>query len=285
MKVFLKPVGLYSHAMVRVAHALRLYAPKGVEVTENRRDADLQIVHVIGPDSMTDVDLARPYAMIQYCLKTAGLSIEQWRDQYWRNSRLVWSYYELPNFLSYYFAPLGVDRPFAEAVDFEKKPRDIAAMTSGYVSSPDAEAIEEPAMAADALGLKVVHLGPVGVEGMRLTPPRWSSVHGIQDYDLVRLYQRTEWVCALRHHEGFELPAIEGLLCGARPIVFDRPDMRQWYDEYVAYVPECHGDELVEHLTEIFRHKPTPVADEEKERLRERFNWKTIATGFWERAL
>jgi glycosyltransferase involved in cell wall biosynthesis len=198
---------------------------------------------------------------------------------------MVWSYLDLQGevgdlgSVNYYRSPLGVDAAFVGGVDPVR--RDIAVMTSGYVSHPAGEAIEEMALAADAVGLPVLHLGPAHVDGMRVPPPRWSSVLGISDCELATHYHRTEWVSGLRHVEGFELPVLEGLCCGARPIVFDRPDMTHWYGDYAAFVPECHGPELVEVLTDILRHVPVPVSAEERAEVARRFDWGVIARGFW----
>jgi len=283
MRVFLEPTGLFSHAMVRVARALAHYAPDSVEIVKEPASADLIVSHVIGPGAVPD----RPEVVIQYCLRSAGLDYDRWLRR-WQDARMVWSYLDLRDEVgdlggvNFYHAPLGVDPVFAQNGHAEV-PRDINVMTSGYVSAPGAEAIEEVALAAGSLGLRVLHLGPAAVEGMRVTPPRWSSVLGIPDSDLAALYRRTEWVSGLRQVEGFELPVLEGLACGARPIVFDRPDMLQWYEDHAAFVPESNGEELVEYLTELLRYHPQPVLEAERAEVLKRFSWEVIAKGFWER--
>ena len=278
MKVFLRPTGLSSPAMVRVARALAVHAPDGIEIVGERTDADLVVTHVICPTPLPD----KPEIVIQYCLDTAR-GEAQWVER-WQRARMVWSYYDLRNVMAnyganFYYAPLGVDAAFTEP--YVEDERDIPVMTSGYTTGPGAEAIEEMALAADAVGLRVLHLGPPVVEGMRATPPRWSSINGVSDGDLAALYRRTEWVSALRHVEGFEMPAIEGLCCGARPICFDRPDMTQWYEGHAAFIPECEGEELVEVLTEVLRHRPAPVSADERAEVARKFDWGVIARGFW----
>jgi glycosyltransferase involved in cell wall biosynthesis len=154
-------------------------------------------------------------------------------------------------------------------------------MTSGYVSGPGAEAIEEAVMAAERAGLTSLHLGPKNVAGMTQRPFMWRTTQGIDDERLAALYRRTSWVSGLRHVEGFEMPAIEGLACGARPILFDRPDMRQWYGDLAVYVPECSRDDLIDCLIPILESPPAPVTKEERTRALRRFNWQRIAAGFW----
>lgn len=285
MKVFLEPTGLHSYAMVRVARALAFHAPESVEIVATAEQADLRIVHVIGLGSFADVDTEQPHVLIQYCLRTTeyGAETEKWIPT-WQKARLVWSYYKLGAIpgVNVYYAPLGVDPTFRE-MHPNGELRDIGCMTSGYVSASCAEAIEEVAIAANLAGMKVVHLGPEDVQGMRDKPPSWSSVNGLSDVQLSGYYRRSLWVSGLRHGEGFELPVLEGLASGARPIVFDRADMRSWYERHAVFVPECHGRKLIAHLLDIFKHDPVPVSRRERDLALARFDWSVIAKHFWEK--
>jgi hypothetical protein len=290
-KVFLEPTGLFSIAMQRVAKSLALHAPKNVLIVDDPSKADLRVIHVVGHGSLDNIDLSNPYVVIQYCIKSTkdGWDINHWLPL-WQNSRMLWSYYNFslePEFenVNFYYSPLGVDKIFVDANCPLDNARDIPVMTSGYVTGPHAEAIEEVAMAADVLGLSVLHLGPEVIEGMQYKPIRWKSVMGISDTDLASIYGRVEWVSGLRQIEGFELPALEGLVCGARPIVFDRPDMREWYDEHAIFIPESSGFELTRYLEEILRYRPRKVSPTERAYILSRFDWAKIAKGFWERLL
>lgn len=283
MKVFINPTGLHSFAMNRVVQALRRYVPKGVEVTEHLPSADLQVAHVIAHDSLDSVNYEKPHVIIQYCLETASDGGVPWSDR-WTKAKLIWSYYDLQNVTNFYYAPLGVDDTFALAALYESLGPRNGVMTSGYVSSSKGEAIEEVAWAAWMLQMPWLHLGPGNIEGMRNKYPM-TVIHGVTDQALARHYRDVNWVSGLRHTEGFELPVIEGLCCGARPVVFDRPDMTQWYTGHAAFVPECDGPELVKHLLDILDSEPEPVSRDERQWVLERFNWERIIKGFWERAL
>jgi len=287
MRVHLDPVGLHSRAMVRVAGALKRFAPSSVTFAEEQKDADLCVLHAIGADSVKGTTDSQPYAVIQYCLETAGMNDPEWR-KVWRRSQLVWSYYNLKNKggnkdFPFYYAPLGIDTTFyCGRLGYQ---RDITLLTSGFVSGPCEESIEEAAWAVYGAGGKTVHLGPSNIKGMGVPPPGWSFAYDIADLDLMNLYSRTKWVSGLRHIEGFELPALEGLVCGARPVVFDREEMRQWYNGHAVFIPECHGVELVDRLTALFQTEPNPVTESERRQVLARFNWATIATDFWKRLL
>lgn len=290
MKVYLKPTGLMSRAMYRVAHALTTYAPKEVDVVRRPEQADLRIMHTIGPDMFDFVEQQGPsfrFAVIQYCYKSAGGNEGMWQEL-WSKSHLVWSYYDLPlDAKRFYQAPLGVD---ADIFIHRSGERTIGAMTSGYVTGPGCEAIEEVALAANKVGMPVTHLGPIPVYGHNTTqmmniPQGWSSMQDVSDEVLSRAYGQTKWVSGLRYVEGFEVPAAEGLLCGARPVCFDRPEMHRWYDGHAIFVPELTGQDLVGALAEVFSREPEEVSKEERERARSTFDWETISRGFWNRLL
>jgi len=155
-------------------------------------------------------------------------------------------------------------------------------MSSGYVSGPGAEAIEPFAMATERAGLEAWHLGPPGVDRMTQHPFNWRTFSGISDARLAAELNRCAWVSGLRYGEGFELPVIEGLACGARPIVFDRADMRDWYAGHAVFVPELTGRDLEDVLTAVMAQPPDPVTLAERESILRRFDWEPIVRGFWE---
>ena len=273
MKVYLEPAAHLSQAMFRVSRALKNYAPDEIEVVNDPKLCDLRVLHVIGQDVLT-TEFPYPFAVIQYCLKTAGGDIAEWQ-KFWEKAALVWSYYDLPyggdNALK---TPLGIDPAFRKP--FFAVPRS-SVMTSGYVSGPGAEAIVEVATAARLTGLPVVHLGP-HIEGVT---GDWKNVQGIDDIKLAEHYRNARWVSGLRYGEGFEMPVIEGLACGARPICFDRPDMRQWYNGHATFIPEVTGGDLVQELVKVLSFAPEPVTREERERVLEKFSWENIVHLFW----
>lgn len=284
LKVYVKAPGHLSRAMFRVAEALRAYAPTHITVVDRVQDADVQVLHVIGSDALTYVSRAPGYAVIQYCFSRLDGGLENWQ-RLWARSSLTWSYYDLPVALGtrFYRSPLGVDGVFGSTTRSATQPRDYV-MTSGYVTGPGAEAIEEVAHAAHAVGLRTVHIGPVPVGLTRPLPSSWTNRFNISDAQLAELYAGARWVSGLRHVEGFELPAAEGLLCGTRPVLFDREDMRAWYTSHGEFIAEPHDRaEIQTQLEAVFARVPGSVTQEEHALLCEQFNWSRIATEFWKR--
>lgn len=277
MKVYLHPTGIHSKAMIRVACALVKYAPKDVTFVTRPAYADVQVLHVIGQDVL-QYSLPREYVTIQYCYQTAGGSHNQWKD-FWSKSRFVWSYYDLDVIgVPFYHSPLGVDSDVFKDQGLER----TAIMTSGYVSGSGAEPIEDVSCAADSLGIPTLHLGPNTIQGMTVYPKRFKAYLNIPDAKLAQLYNKSKWVSGLRYVEGFEMPVIEGLACGARPICFDRPDMHKWYNGHAIFVPEAKGTELQGIIKEVLQSPPAPVTDAERESVVAKFSWPEIAHGFWQ---
>src|ERR1700722_15236670 len=134
LRVDVQPTGLHSRAMVRIADALTRYAPPEVEIV-NLDSSDLSVLYVIGPDAIDYCAEMQArghrYAIVQCCLRTAGLSRENahlW-CQLWQGAAAVWSYYDIsrafreifntapPPFndsitMTPIYAPLGIDPAF-----------------------------------------------------------------------------------------------------------------------------------------------------------------------------
>lgn len=288
MKVFLNPLGLHSRAMVRIANALTKYKPENVAVVDTIAGADLVVLYAIGPDTLqtvTDLWVAdKKYAIVQCCLKTSGLSIESWIPL-WKSAEIVWSYYDLSEHITdnFYYAPLGIDEVFKPEIEtLLSQERDIAIVSSGFMSGGPSEAIEEVANAALRLGQKVAHVGPKNISGMNSrTEKSWKAVQP-DDKELVKIYSQARFVSGLRYVEGFEMPVIEGLSCGCIPIVFDRPEMRHWYGDFACFIPESQGRELEDYISSFLSSRLSASA-EMISKAREMFNWQTIASEFWSR--
>ncbi len=300
MRAYVEASRKLSIAMARVAGALTKYAPADVEIVETEERADLVVLHVIGyPETVAAAErltaAGKRYAIIQYCLRsTQKAHTCDWMDV-WHGAACVWSYYDLYQAMvddgvvldmaqpmPFYYAPLGVD---AEVF----YPRDVsgdryAVLTSGYVA--ESECIGEMTDAAARIGRHVFHLGPK----LSCHGPRVTQCQDINDDQLAWAYSRADFVSGLRRCEGFEVVAAEGLLCGARPIVFDRPHYQAWYGPWAEFIPENgtgqglvleKNEAMTDALADILRRGPRPVTPEEIAAARARFDWQTIVVGFW----
>lgn len=288
LRVFLGPRAPMSRAMDRVSAALRTGMPAGWTETKTWLDADLELLHVIGPDAADRKFLSGVngrLAAVQYC--TNLLPDHTW-EPLWRRSSLVWSYYRHVVMAAAeagaertMLAPLGIDDAFKPAMVPGFRERPVGVVTTGYVSGPGAEAIEEAAWGAHDAGYPSLHVGPRPV-GMKSFPPSWRNVVDVSDEALAEIYMSARFVSGLRWVEGFELPAFEGASCGAVPLFFRRAD--SGWVPWAWFVKEGASDDVrraVRAALEDYGERGGPPSLGQIEWLRERFDWKGIAKAFW----
>ncbi len=273
MRVFVDADPRLSFGIGRVARALARYVPKGVTVVHDPNAADLRVWHVISETWDELQKTTQPYALMQYCWRTTSRPDPADWMPLWQNAKAVWSYYRLPmdGQPNFYFAPLGVDtRAFMPGT----KGKWYLVGTSGHVAY--SEYVGEWAQVVRAVGAQQFHLGPQIIDGIQ-------AKNGIHDVELASYWSRCEFISGLRSIEGFELPAYEGLACGARPVMFDREDAWDWMGDHAIYVKEDPAT-LVDQLKMVVSDR-RPVRQEEIAWVRETFDWKKLVSAFWERCL
>ena len=272
-----------GRGMHRVAAALRRWAPPEIEIVSDLGAADVQVVHVIGVGSLEHLRLD-DYVLLQYCYLTTERPDASFWLPVFRRARLVMSYYDLHALtarddFAFHHAPLGVD-----GATFHDRGlgRDAVVLTTGYVLEGEAIAECHDAAFRVLRGSRggMIHVGPAFWTHRGL-----EIVEGISDEQLAQRYSRSKYVSGLRRHEGFELPVVEGLACGARPVCFDNPCYRQWFEGHAVFVPELPPDELVRVLADVFREDPAPVTAAERDAVLAAFDWRRIVGRFWERVL
>lgn len=282
-----------DNAISRVLTALKTYMPKKYGLVDGKENADLVVVCAYGHRRhlkyYTEKLLAqkKKYAVVQLCLRsTPNPKTKDWIP-IWEKAELVWSYLNLPELckedgnksstdsvldkakFNFYYAPLGVDSKIFKET---KSRRKFIIANTGTGSRSSDECKNEVISAARTLGKNTFQLG----YGER-SDVAYSN--GMDDKMLAYYYSHCEFVSGLRKIEGFELPVIEGLLCGARPICFDRPDSRHWFDKLAEFIPE--DDNITDNVRKILQKRAKPVTDKEKKYVKSHFNWKKICKGFW----
>lgn len=288
MKVYVDCEEWMSLGIKRVVQALKQYAPKGVEVVSSQEEADLVVVHMVGNGQLQHwtTDNGKPFAAVQYCLRTTELPNTSHWIPTWERARCVWSYYDLmakivedqnvTSGINFYHAPLGVNtRSFRPSMPTRKR---FIIGTSGYIA--ETEGVLECHAVASRLEHLHFHLGP----DLKLGPGV-TYMTNIADDILADFWSQCTFVAGLRRIEGFELPIVEGLACGARPICFDSPHYRQWFDGLAEFVPEVEPAEVTEHLYSIMSKPVRTVTPAERSHVASTFNWETLVTGFWEATL
>lgn len=264
-------------------------------VVASAKDADLVIVPIVGRRDQIRhiIDKFRQrkqrYVMAQYVLRSTQRPLtHDWID-IWNRAHFVWSYYDLPMWCAedqcpadfrFYRSPLGVEDVFYGVPLTDDRPALILSSGRSWLT----ESVRECVRAAEYVNKIAWHLGTDFDPFLREHPCLrvWSN---ISDEKLVYLYQHVQYVSGLRRIEGFELPAAEGLLCGARPVMFDKPHYRDWFGSLAEYIPEIDRDTSLQDLIQLFERPYRPVTPAEIDEARIRFAWEPIATQFWQRCI
>jgi hypothetical protein len=290
MRVRIEPAEQNDIAINRVRDALKKYAPEDIEFIEDHAEfnVDLLVMMVNGRCGRTKRRLAMAkkfnadIAVMQIALiTTRNPDVRDWLPV-WDEAALIWSYYDLPQIAleqgveptfahKCYRAPLGADAEVFKPSGAEKEYLAIT-VTKGYLT----ESTREVLRAARRAGGEVAYVGPPTGIG-------WvHEFHNITDEELADLYSKSHYVCALRRNEGQDLPAAEGLLCGARPVVFNRPDQADWYGEFSIVLDEIDKNQIEADLVKVFQSEYEPVTPKEIARGRYVFSWRRFAGGFWD---
>lgn len=281
----------HSRPMQRVRDALIQYLPNTLKVTSNRDEANLVVLHIQGRCDHNHLmaehitKRGQKLAVIQYCIRSTKQPETTGWTKLWGMASVVWSYLNIPALLTednslfelsdFYYSPLGVSKDFGACLTSDKK---FLIGTSGR--SWLSESVREVANAAWRVNERVFHLGPVLHQDSRIT-----FLQGMNDQELSKLWASCKYISGLRRTEGFEFPTAEGLVCGARPVLFNRDHYKMWYGDLAEYIPEGSRMEVIESLEALFRGPYRWVTLEERIEARRRFNWERIIRGFWERCL
>ncbi len=289
MKIYLETFKL-DNAMARISEALIKYLPAGNTITKDPNEADLVVIFAYGHlrkmrwHTNRLITKGKKYAVIQLSVRsTSNPNTADWLPL-WEKAQTTWSYYDLygmckedgndPKF-NFYFAPLGVDSEIFKETP-SKKTFIIAGTGTGRGWNKECK--NEICYAASKINRPIFHLG-TGEDDKQIT---YSN--GMDDRELAKNYSKCEFVSGLHLTEGFELPVLEGLLCGARPVCFDIPCYKHWFNNIAEFVPSKRSD-VVNNLTKLFERGAKPVSDDEKEFVKRNFDWKTICEGFWKEAI
>lgn len=267
-----------GRALHRVNKYVKLYAPSYVEFVNDGSKADLQIIGILGLGSLPNIKIDN-YAVIQYCYYTAETTdISVW-GPVWSKAKVVASYLDLPemsgyNSFNFHRMPLGADPQI-----FYVRPgviKQYSILSTGYVASMECIDSAYNAVKRSPNG-KMLHIG----ENFKYGNKYYHHVN-ISDDLLNQFYNASYYVAGTRRTEGFELPIIEGLLCGSRGICLDNPCYRYWYGDLVKYIKAGNYEEVSDELYNLmFNSTYDPVTKQEIELVKEKFSWETIMKKFW----
>jgi hypothetical protein len=264
MNVYIDHPQWPGNAISRIVTNLNLYLPKDITIVYDPDDADFTVLIIVGrrDHAVIKARKVKNYAVAQLSLKsTRNPDPEDWMEL-WSGAKVVWSYYDLNGKFNFYHTPLGADSRIFHPLNLEHKY--AIGVTGGYTRT---ECIFECNEAARKLGRSI------------------ARIKDATDEELNFMYNQCDYVSGLRRKEGFEMPAAEALLCGIRPIMFDTPNYRQWFDGFAEFIPEEDMESVCMSLVKLFQEEPRKVTKEEMMDAKTGFDWKYIISGFWERCL
>ena len=279
MKIYFE-VDHKSNAINRVVTNLAKYLPSNFARVKSKSEADMVILHISGRNNHKTREArnltgqGKQYAVIQYSWKsTRNPDPNDWMEL-WQGAKVVWSYYALP-LPDYYHAPLAADSSIFYPQEEEKK-----YLVGSVGNSFKVECIGELQFAVWYAKKYGVHVGKNFNSN-----PIIDYVSSIDDSEMRAMYNKCKWFSCLRRKEGFEMPAVEALLCGVRPIMFDTPNYRQWFDGLAEFIPERSVADTVNRLNKLLKTEPRPVTKEEIEETKRRFNWEVVIARFYDRLI
>jgi len=106
----------------------------------------------------------------------------------------------------------------------------------------------------------------------------------ISDEELIAELQAARYVSALRKFEGFEIPGIEALSVGTRPIIYDFIPGYAWYRKYSVEVTSLEPQKLVGQIRDTLLTEPKPLSSEELAELQAQFDWRKIVPRIFDTA-
>lgn len=257
----------WGYAFKRISSALKRFAPSNIIWTSNPDAADIHFIHVVGGGDLPYIKDTSKTVMFQHCYHTACAS---WIDypSYWEQCKLVVSFHNLPTYTSkkfnFYGMPWGVDGEVFKLIDVGERNKKL--FTTGHVA--DTECIDKLHEACKRINVDMFHTG----HNLNLGSS-YRYLNFMDDPAFVRMLNSVQYVGAMRLIEGFEMTAVEGLFCGARPII-PECSTYDWYREH-AHTINTQQD-IVEQIVSVISSSPEPINDEEMNLIRKRFDWKNL---------
>jgi hypothetical protein len=272
MKIFEFRRNEWGIAFKRISDALHRYAPDWVEWT-NYENCDIMIVHVVGGGEIPALEMPKPKVVIQHCYFTASAHEIDYA-KYWAQSIMAVSFHDLRKYtdkdIPYYGMPWGADDNVFCRTNTGN--RAIKVIATGHIA--ETEAIDKVYEAVKQLKQTLYHTG----QNFGWDKRFYRYLDYMPDNEFAEVLNGTQYISALRFIEGFELMAIEGLFCGARPIIPDDPTY-DWYREHAYTIVK--DKDIVEQLVEILKDTPRPMDENERLVIVNKFKWSHLIGDFF----
>jgi glycosyltransferase involved in cell wall biosynthesis len=267
MKVceFLNPN--WGHAFFRISKALHDYSPKEIEWTDFEH-ADTYLVHVVGggeiPEMEKGLEKKKKLIIFQHVYFTGG--VYDW-SQYWKQALLTVSFHNLKDYtnkdFNFYSTPWGADSKLFSRLAIKKS---YKVFTTGHIA--ETENIDKLYLACKNIKQTMYHTGTNFEFG-----EYYKYLPFLNDREFVVMLNGAQYISCLRDIEGFEMMGVEGLFCGARPIVPDLPTYR-WYKDHGIFIDM--NKDIVKQLEIILNSTPEEPSPLEMKEIHNKFSWQNL---------
>jgi len=287
LKIFFPVDTSWGLVMHRITYDIQRFAPHDkFEFVDTYEKCDIAFWHLIGPNK---VQKEKPYVILFHCFGRDRGEIamrEIWLENF-KQAEMVYGYYPLHKFIgeddmkeiNYVRQPWGVDNTIFYRMPEVKK--QFTCVATGYVAQT--EALLELYRACKAVGGKLLHIGgSLDREVGLLNPMYYERICNVSDDDMRRAYNSAYWVSGLRRVEGYEIPALEGFVCGAQPICFNIEDFYPyWFGDFANFIPQGSVDDTTEALAKLFSVQPL-INSKKIEEIKNKFDTEKLSRGFWD---
>lgn len=258
----------FGKAFKRISSAFHRYSPNNIEWVETNQDVTL--VHVVGGAEIHFLEEFDNLIIVQHCYLTTDYQNIPW-ETYWKKAILNIAFRDLREVsssdINFCHTPWGADTH--TFYNIESTVRDIDVFSTGHVAST--EHLDTLFHACEATAKMMYHTG----ENFKYNRNHYRYMPYMDDLAYRNILNRSRYVSCLREVEGFEMAGVEGLLCGAVPIVPNLPTY-SWYKGYGVFV-DMDGDVQAQ-LQEILMSPPPKV---DFASARETFGWEKIVNNIF----
>lgn len=275
IKVWEYQESVWGIAFKRISKALRDYSPEDIQWVESPFNADIVLLNALGDLPRWLLDMKNK-VIIPHVVATMHRTADtNWIDEY-KKALLTISFHPLHEYygngFNFLHTPLGAD-----SRTFYRKPeltREFKIITTGHIA--ETESIDKLYLACKRLNTFMIHTG----QNFGYESAYYKYLNYMKDSDLADVLNSTQYVSCLRAYEGFEMLGVEGLFCGARPIVFDLPTY-QWYKGHGIFIKQ--DEYIVDSLVEILSQAPKEISPDEYLEITTKFSWDIIVQNIFKR--
>lgn len=234
----------WGKAFYRISEAIHKYSPDWVTWVNSAEQADVEIVHEVGSGEIKPIEdsisAGKKTIIVQHTYFTSGYN--KW-DELWERANLTISFHNLPDYTKKKFNFLASPWGYEPSVFYDKHfVKENAIFATGHVA--ETEHLYDVFLACNETNTIMYHTGEDFKWG-----GKYVHLPYMENDKFNNLLNRVKYVSCLRDIEGFEMAGVEGLACGATPIVLDLSTYR-WYDGYSISIDPYSNikDQLVNYL-------------------------------------